>query len=50
MKGDYCLGIESTADDFSVGIVSFDGDVLVNIHDTYTPEKKFWRRRSKSLE
>ena len=39
MKGDYCLGIESTADDFSVGIVSFDGDVLVNIHDTYTPEK-----------
>jgi len=39
MKGGYCLGIESTADDFGVGIVSFDGDVLANINDTYTPEK-----------
>jgi len=39
MKDGYCLGIESTADDFGVGIVSFDGEVLANINDTYTPEK-----------
>ena len=39
MKGGYCLGIESTADDFGVGIVSFDGDVLANVNDAYTPEK-----------
>jgi N6-L-threonylcarbamoyladenine synthase/protein kinase Bud32 len=35
----YCIGIESTADDFGVGIVSFDGEVLANIHRTYIPEK-----------
>ncbi len=35
----YCLGIESTADDFSVGILSFDGDVLANIISAYIPEK-----------
>ncbi|KYH40278.1 MAG: UGMP family protein, partial [Candidatus Bathyarchaeota archaeon B63] len=35
----YCLGIESTADDFGVGIVSFDGEVLANINDAYTPER-----------
>jgi len=39
MKEDYCLGIESTADDFGIGIVSFEGEILVNINDTYTPEK-----------
>jgi len=39
MKDGYCLGIESTADDFGVGIVSFEGEVLVNVNDTYTPEK-----------
>ena len=39
MRDGYCLGIESTADDFGVGIVSFDGEVLVNINDTYMPEK-----------
>jgi universal protein Kae1 len=33
----YCLGIESTADDFSVGIVSFDGKILANIIDAYVP-------------
>lgn len=26
----YCLGIESTADDFSVGILSFKGEILAN--------------------
>jgi len=35
----YCLGIESTADDFGVGIVSFEGEILANVNDTYRPEK-----------
>ncbi|MFQ6095716.1 MAG: KEOPS complex N(6)-L-threonylcarbamoyladenine synthase Kae1 [Candidatus Bathyarchaeia archaeon] len=34
----YCLGIESTADDFSVGIASSDGDILANVIDAYIPE------------
>jgi len=42
MKGNkngqlYCLGIESSADDFSVGISSFDGRILANIVDAYVP-------------
>ena len=36
-RASYCLGIESTADDFSVGILSFDGEVLANIIDAYLP-------------
>ncbi|MGQ9565647.1 MAG: KEOPS complex N(6)-L-threonylcarbamoyladenine synthase Kae1 [Candidatus Bathyarchaeales archaeon] len=35
----YCLGIESTADDFSVGIVSADGKILSNIISAYVPEE-----------
>jgi universal protein Kae1 len=35
----YCLGIESTADDFSVGIVSFNGKILANVISAYVPEK-----------
>ncbi|MFB0502154.1 MAG: KEOPS complex N(6)-L-threonylcarbamoyladenine synthase Kae1, partial [Candidatus Bathyarchaeia archaeon] len=35
----YCLGIESTADDFSVGILSFDGKVLANVISAYVPAK-----------
>jgi universal protein Kae1 len=35
----YCLGIESTADDFSVGISTFDGKILANIIDVYLPEE-----------
>jgi len=35
----YCLGIESSADDFGVGIVSFKGEILANVNDSYTPEK-----------
>jgi len=35
----YCLGIESTADDFSVGISSFDGRILANIISAYMPEE-----------
>ncbi|MEM2280471.1 MAG: KEOPS complex N(6)-L-threonylcarbamoyladenine synthase Kae1 [Candidatus Bathyarchaeia archaeon] len=33
----YCLGIESTADDFSVGIVSFEGEILANVINAYIP-------------
>jgi len=35
----YCLGIESTADDFSVGIVSADGKILSNVISAYVPEE-----------
>ncbi|MEM2104196.1 MAG: KEOPS complex N(6)-L-threonylcarbamoyladenine synthase Kae1 [Candidatus Bathyarchaeia archaeon] len=31
----YCLGIESTADDFSVGIATFKGEILANIISAY---------------
>jgi len=33
----YCLGIESSADDFGVGIVTFNGDILANKSDSYIP-------------
>ncbi len=36
-KPQHILGIESTADDFSVGIVTFDGKILANITSTYIP-------------
>jgi universal protein Kae1 len=35
----YCLGIESTADDFGAGVVSLEGEILANVNDTYFPEK-----------
>jgi len=31
----YCLGIESTADDFGVGISTFSGEILANIISAY---------------
>ena len=31
----YCLGIESTADDFSVGISTFQGEILANVISAY---------------
>lgn len=34
----FCLGIEATADDFSVGILNFEGKVLANVIDAFTPE------------
>ncbi len=34
----YCLGIESTADDFGIGIATFAGEVLANVSDAYIPE------------
>ncbi len=33
-----CLGIEATADDFSVGILNFEGTVLANIINVFMPE------------
>jgi N6-L-threonylcarbamoyladenine synthase/protein kinase Bud32 len=33
----YCLGIESTADDFSVGVSSFKGEILANVISAYMP-------------
>jgi universal protein Kae1 len=32
-----CLGIESSADDFGVGIATFDGEILANKYDSYIP-------------
>jgi universal protein Kae1 len=34
-----CLGIESTADDFGVGISTFNGEILSNVSNGYVPEK-----------
>jgi universal protein Kae1 len=36
-KNAYVVGIESTADDFSVGIVAFDGKVRANIISAFMP-------------
>jgi N6-L-threonylcarbamoyladenine synthase/protein kinase Bud32 len=35
----FCLGIESTADDFGVGIARFSGEILANVSDSYIPEE-----------
>ncbi len=35
----YCLGVESTADDFGVGIADFSGNILANASDGYIPEE-----------
>ncbi len=35
--GSYCLGIESSADDFGVGIATFNGEILANKYDSYIP-------------
>ncbi len=34
-----CLGVESTADDFGVGIASFKGEILANASSCYLPEE-----------
>ncbi len=36
-SGNYCLGIESSADDFGVGIVTFSGEIIANKSDSYIP-------------
>src|SRR3972149_3502127 len=38
-KSACCLGVESTADDFSVGIVTFQGEILANASSGYIPEE-----------
>lgn len=35
----YCLGVESTADDFGVGISTFQGETLANVSNAYVPEE-----------
>ncbi len=35
----YCLGIESTADDFGAAVVSFKGKILSNANDAYIPKE-----------
>ena len=35
----YCLGIESTADDFGIGICTFEGEALANVISAYVPEE-----------
>jgi universal protein Kae1 len=35
----YCLGVESTADDFGVGISTFKGDIIANASSGYIPEE-----------
>ncbi|MBL7206120.1 MAG: bifunctional N(6)-L-threonylcarbamoyladenine synthase/serine/threonine protein kinase [Candidatus Aenigmarchaeota archaeon] len=37
-----CLGIESTAHSFSIGIVTDNGEVLSNETDMYKPKKQGW--------
>lgn len=37
--GKCCLGIESSADDFGVGVATFGGEVLANKSDSYIPEQ-----------
>jgi universal protein Kae1 len=34
-----CLGVESTADDFGVGILTFNGEILANALSDYVPEE-----------
>jgi N6-L-threonylcarbamoyladenine synthase/protein kinase Bud32 len=36
-SGKYCLGIESSADDFGVGIAGFSGEILANKSEGYIP-------------
>ena len=35
----YCLGIESTAHTFGVGIIDFDGKIVANAKDSFTTEQ-----------
>src|SRR5674476_39263 len=35
--GSFCLGIESSADDFGVGVATFNGEILANKSDSYIP-------------
>ena len=35
----FCLGIESTADDFGVGVATFKGKIIANVTSGYIPEQ-----------
>jgi universal protein Kae1 len=35
----FCLGIESTADDFGIGISTFHGEIRANLRNTYVPSE-----------
>jgi universal protein Kae1 len=37
LAGKCCLGIESSADDFGVGVATFEGEILANKSDSYIP-------------
>ena len=37
IRWQYCLGIESSADDFGVGVATFGGEILANKSDSYIP-------------
>ena len=38
-SGGVCLGIESSADDFGIGISTFKGEILANQSDSYIPSQ-----------
>jgi len=38
-SGGVCLGIESSADDFGIGISTFNGEILANQSDSYIPSQ-----------
>ncbi len=38
-SGGICLGIESSADDFGIGISTFKGEILANQSDSYIPSQ-----------
>ena len=37
LESKYCLGIESSADDFGIGLATFGGEILANKSDSYIP-------------
>lgn len=37
LDGKFCLGIESSADDFGIGVATFSGEILANKADSYIP-------------
>ena len=39
IQANTALGIESSADDFGVGIATFNGEILANKSDSYIPRK-----------
>ncbi len=50
MKKQICLGIESTAHTFGIGIVSSDGKILANAKDTYKPPAGYGIKPIEAME